>query len=171
MDTNNSVNTQNMCMDWEDEIEQDGEQFVILEEGDYNFEVVNMERGRSKGGGKIPACNMATITMAVDAGDGKTATCRTNLLLYKTLEWKLSQFFRSIGMKKEGESVKMQWNKVIGSVGRAHFKPRKYTNNDGEEREANDVAYFIDYDEKVTPPKPEPDFVPFDEAKEELPFN
>ena len=168
----NTVNTQGMCLDWDDEIQEDGQEFLVLEEGDYNFEVTNMERGRSKGGGKIPACNMAAITMSVDAGDGRTATCRTNLLLYKTLEWKLSQFFRSIGMKKDGERVKMDWNRVIGSVGRAHFKPRKYVNSEGEEREANDVAYFIDYDEKATPQKPEPDFVNVPEgADEELPFD
>ena len=161
----NAVNTQGMCMDWDDEIEEDGQEF-------YNFEVTQMERGRSKGGGKIPACNMATITMSVDAGDGKTATCRTNILLYRTLEWKVSQFFRSIGMKKDGERVKMDWNRVVGAVGRAHFKPRKYTDKDGNEKEANDIAYFIDYDEKVTPqPDPMSGFVNVAEGQdEELPF-
>ena len=37
-----------------------------------------------------------------------------------------------------------RWNQVVGAGGRAHFKPRKYTNKDGEERTANDVASFYD---------------------------
>ena len=40
----------------------------------------------------------------------------------------------------------MNWNKVQGSSGRAHFKPRTYTTRDGEERQANDVDRFYDYD-------------------------
>ena len=42
----------------------------------------------------------------------------------------------------------MNWGKVLGARGRAHFKPRSYT-KDGQERQVNDVAYFIDYDEKL----------------------
>ena len=35
---------------------------------------------------------------------------------------------------------------MLGSKGRAHFKPRTYTNRDGEERQTNDVDRFYDYD-------------------------
>ena len=165
--------SQSLFMDWDDEIEEDGQEFLILEEGDYRFEVTAMERGRSKGSGKIPACNMATITLAVDAGNGKTATCRTNILLYRTLEWKISQFFRSIGQKLDGQRVKMDWNKVIGSVGRAHFKPRSYTAQNGEERQTNEVSYFIDYDGR---PASQPDLMAGfsdvkDDAQDSLPFD
>ena len=45
----------------------------------------------------------------------------------------------------------MNWNKVLGSKGRAHFKPRTYTDKDGNERQANDVVRFYDYDEKNFP--------------------
>lgn len=166
-----NVNTQGMFLDWDDEIQEDGQEYIVLDEGDYNFEVSSMERSRSKGTGKIPACNMATLNLAVDAGNGKTATCRTNILLYKTLEWKISQFFRSIGQKKDGERVKMDWNKVVGAVGRAHFKPRKYTDNEGNEKQTNDIAYFIDYDETVSPQKNPPGFVEVEDDKDDsLPF-
>ena len=163
-------NTENLFLDWEDEIEEDSGEFLVLEEGDYNYTVTGMERGRSKGSGKIPACNMAKLTLSVDAGEGRTASCVTNILLYKTLEWKISQFFRSIGAKKEGERVRMDWNKVVGAAGRAHFKPRKYTNQNGEERQTNEVDYFIDYDEKLTPKPPEPGFEPVGED-EAMPFD
>lgn len=140
----------NMFLDWDDAIESDGQEFVILEEGDYNFTVTDFERGRFPGGAKIPPCNKAALTLQVKTPDG-IAICRTDLLLYKTMEWKLSAFFRCIGQKKHGERLVMDWNKVIGSRGRAHFKPRAYTDRDGNERQANDLDRFYDWDEKYFP--------------------
>ena len=40
---------------------------------------------------------------------------------------------------------------MVGSRGRAHFKPRTYTDRDGNERQANDVDRFYDWDEKYFP--------------------
>ena len=67
------------------------------------------------------------------------------------MEWKLSSFFRCIGQKKHGERVTMDWTKVVGSKGRAHFKPRTYTDRDGNERQANDVDRFYDWEEQYFP--------------------
>jgi len=139
-------NNKDMLMDWNDSIENDGQEFVLLPDGDYNFTVTNFERGRFPGGQKIPACNKATITIQVDSKDG-IAVVKFDLLLYRSLEWRISQFFRSIGQKKHGEKLTMDWNKVIGSRGRAKFKQRSYTALNGEERVTNDVDRFIDYDE------------------------
>lgn len=135
----------NLCMDWGDSIENEGQELIILEEGDYVFEVTNFERGRYVGSTKIPPCNKATITVQVNAEKG-TAICKFDLILYRTLEWKLCSFFRSIGQKKHGEKLTMDWNKVLGSFGKAHFKPRTYTNQHGEEKTVNDIDHFIDYD-------------------------
>ena len=140
-------NINNECLDWDSTIEEDGQQIIILPEGDYNFLVTSFERGSFPGGNKIPACNKATITVQVNATEG-LATVKFDLFLHRSVEWKLSSFFRCIGQKKAGEKMVMNWGSVIGSVGRAHFKPRTYTNGNGEVREANDLDKFIDYDEK-----------------------
>ncbi len=140
-------NTVNECLDWDSTIEEDGQQIIILPEGDYNFLVTSFERGSFPGGNKIPACNKATITVQVNAPEG-LATVKFDLFLHRSVEWKLSSFFRCIGQKKAGEKMVMNWGSVIGSVGRAHFKPRTYTTANGEVREANDLDKFIDYDEK-----------------------
>lgn len=134
----------NMCMDWNDTIENDGQEFVLLPEGDYNFTVTNFERGRFVGGQKIPACNKATITVQIKADEG-VASVKFDLFLYRTVEWKIAAFFRSIGQKKHGEKLAMDWNKVIGAKGRCHVKQRDYTNNNGEERTVNDIDKFYDY--------------------------
>lgn len=127
---------------WGDQISVDGEQFVVLEEGDYDFTVTGFERGRFPGSAKIPGCNKAVLTLTVNTPEG-TANVKYDLILWSSLEWKISAFFRAIGQKKSGEAFVPRWNQVIGSKGRAHFKPRKYT-KDGEERMANDVASFYD---------------------------
>lgn len=131
--------------DWDDAIENDGQEFIILPEGDYVFTVTDMERGWFDGSQKMSACNMAKLTLEVKTADG-TAQTKTNLLLHKSMEWKLSSFFRSIGQKQHGQKLVMNWAKVPGSRGLAHFKPRTYTGNDGVERTANDCAKFLDYD-------------------------
>ena len=140
-------NNQNMFLEWNDVIESDGQEFVTLPEGDYNFRVTGFERGRFPGSAKLPACNKAMLTLDVE-NDLGIATCHVDLILYRTLEWRISGFFRAIGQKKSGEKLVMDWNKVIGAQGRAHFKPRPYKDKNGNDHEANDVERFIDYDPK-----------------------
>ena len=154
-----AFNNNDMLMDWDDALENDGQEFVILEEGDYNFTVTDFERGRFPGSAKIPACNKATLTLQVRTDDGKIATVKFDLILYRSLEWRISGFFRCIGQKKHGERLVMDWNKVVGSQGRARFKPRNYTNRDGEQKQTNDLDRFYDYDPAFFPKKQTPAWV------------
>ena len=140
----------NVGMDWNDVIENDGQEFIILPEGDYNFVVSNFERGRFPGSAKMQACNKASLTLQVETEEG-VASIRTDLILNRMLEWRISAFFRAIGRKKQGEKLAMNWDNLIGAKGRAHFKPRKYNDRDGNEKQANDVDRFYDYDEKNFP--------------------
>ncbi len=127
---------------WGDQIVADGGEFLLLDEGDYDFTVTAFERGRFPGSAKIPACNKAVLTLTVQTQKGE-ANAKYDLILWSSLEWKISEFFRSIGQKKSGEAFVPRWNEVVGSKGRAHFKPRKYLKN-GEERQVNDISKFYD---------------------------
>lgn len=149
-DNTQNFNTQVDCFDWDDTIENDGQDFVILPEGDYVFQVTNFERGRFPGSAKIPPCNKAALTLQVKTDNG-LANIKTDLILHKSLEWKLSSFFRAIGQKKHGEKLTMNWNTVVGSYGRAHIKQREYIGNDGNKRTANDVDKYYDYDVSKMP--------------------
>ena len=130
--------------DWDDEIEDDGEQrdFVILEEGDYEFEVHKFERGHytPKAGAKTPACNQAMMTLKITSDDGD-CYITDNFPLASTMEWKASAFFRSIGMKKHGEKLKMQWAESIGKKGKAHITK---TTGSKENVFFNNVSKYID---------------------------
>lgn len=142
------MNESNEVMDWDSEIENDGKEQtprIILEEGDYKFTVSKLDRTMSKGSDKLPPSRMAKLTLSVESDQG-TATVFTNLILHKSLEWKLSQFFRAIGQKRHGEKMKMNWGKVVGSYGIAHITKRTYIGQDGTEHETNDVSQFLDYD-------------------------
>ena len=156
---------QNMFLDWSDIIENDGTEFITLDEGDYNFTVTGFERGRFPGGTKIPACNKASLSLQVETEKG-VVNVRLDLLLYKTMEWKLSAFFRCIGMKKQGEKLSMNWNGIVGSKGRGHFNTRTYTDRDGNERTVNEIDRFYDYDEKFFEPENERPLI----NEDELPF-
>lgn len=160
----------NEILDWDSELTKDGNEHIVLPEGDYPFTVTGFDRGRYPGGPKVPACNKATITLKIDTKDG-AAFVTESLLLVRSLEWKISEFFRAIGLKKKGERVKMDWNHVVGSRGVAHIKPRKYKDKEGNEREANSVDHYLDFDYKNFPDTDEDGFMKMPEgAGDEFPF-
>ena len=136
--------------DWEDEISDDGNgNFVTLEDGDYDFEVVKFERGHftPSASSKTPACNQANITIKIhtDAGDCYIVD---KFPLASTMEWKASSFFRAIGLKKHGEPLKMRWPESIGCKGRVRIK-KTQGNKDG--------VYFNNVDHYNDPVKVEDD--------------
>ena len=83
---------------WDDEIEKDSEDFLLLPEGDYDFVVESFERGRHNGSEKLPACNKAMLKLRIDTPDG-TALINHNLFLHTKTEGMISAFFTSIGQK------------------------------------------------------------------------
>ena len=131
-------------LEWDSTIEDDGTGFVLLDEGDYDFVVSGFERGQHPGSAKIPACLKAIVTLSIETPKG-VAEIKENMILYKTMEWKISAFFRSIGMKKHGERLVMNWDKILGAAGRAHIVQREYIGNDGNTKKVNNVGYFLDY--------------------------
>ena len=126
---------------WDDEI-QNEDAFTLLPAGDYEFEIVKYERARHEGSDKIPPCNKAVVTFRV----GET-TLTENFLLCSTLEWKLSQLFLSVGLKKHGEPLRMNWQALPGKRGVCKVIVHKYM-KDGAEREINRIDKLYAYDEQ-----------------------
>lgn len=152
------------AMDWDSALENDGQEFILLPEGDYAFTVISLERGWYDGSAKMEACPTANLVLEVRTADG-TARIPVRLFLNYAVEWRMSAFFRCIGQKKHGERLVPKWNEVVGARGIAHFKPRNYTGQDGQERQANDVARWIDYDPQRMNRRPAAD-----EMDEDIPF-
>lgn len=133
--------------DWDSEINSE-DSFTLLPEGDYNFTVTKFERARHNGSEKVKPCPKAVLTLTVTDGKNSTSIIE-NLLLTRSLEWKLSQFFISIGQKKHGEPLKMNWTEVQGATGRCHVIVNKWKNKNGEDRENNRVDKFLDPENKA----------------------
>ena len=108
---------------WDDEIQNDGNPFQTLPEGDYHFTVKKFERARHSGSEKIPACNKAILTVTVSSAEA-SGDVLTNLFLHSKFEWKLCQFFTSIGQRRHGEAMRMNWGAVPGSTGVCHVERR-----------------------------------------------
>lgn len=136
------------ALDWDDSIEKDGGDFTLLPEGDYDFKVEKFERARHPGSTKLPPCNKAILTISIESAEG-AATLIHNLFLHTKTEGMLSAFFSSIGQKKKGEKVNMNWPMVPGSTGRCKVGIRNWTNNEGKPMQSNEIKKFYAKEEKT----------------------
>lgn len=139
---NNNVN--DVAMTWDDEIQNDGEGFRILPEGEYDFTVTDFTRGRFEGSDNMKACPKAELTIKIHDPDGDV-TVNENLFLNKKVEWKLCQFFIAIGHRKHGEPLRPNWNAVKGAKGRCKVGIKKWTGKkDGKEYKGNEITAFLE---------------------------
>lgn len=139
---------------YEGTIEEESGGFTLLPEGDYDFTVSKVTRTRYEGSDKMPACNSVTVELTVWGPQDK-ATISERFFLVKKFEWKLSQFFLSIGVKKHGEPLVMRWN-IEGSRGKCKVYIDKYKKNDGSDGQSNKIKKFYAYDEQVQTASPQP---------------
>lgn len=107
---------------WDDEIEK-GADYVLLPEGEYDFTIESFERGRFEGSDKDPACPRAELKVKVEAPEGM-CLMNESLLLYDRMQWKLAEFFLSIGAEEVNGKVKMNWNIVPRATGRVIIEQR-----------------------------------------------
>ena len=56
---------------------------------------------------------MAVVYFTVHVPE-REVTIRENYVLHTSLEWKLSELFRGVGLKKEGEELRMDWSALPG---------------------------------------------------------
>ncbi len=139
---------ENKLLDWDSEIENDS-QYTTLPEGDYPFIVSGFERSNYEGSEKVPPCLMAKLTLTVTAPNGETTNITERLYLARVMEWKLCEFFTSIGQRKHGEKLKPNWQQVKGSRGICSLTINKYRDKDGIERENNRVQKYLPKEDTV----------------------
>jgi len=144
---------------WDEEITAESMEWIPLPEGEYDFVVTKFERARYEPGphAKMPACPLAKIEIMVqEPGTTNTRNLQNNLFLHSRTEWKIAEFFKSIGQKKEGEPFRPNWQMMVGSRGRAKIGIRKYKDKNGNEREGNEVLNFLEPETNPTSTQPQP---------------
>ena len=114
----NTTNTYEGALDWNSEIE---ETYLDLPDGNYDFTVVELERGHyePKPDSKIkePCPQVKVYVEIKDPNSDQKAKVNSLLILHTRTKGLLCNFFRSIGVMKKGETLKMDWN-VIGKTGK-----------------------------------------------------
>lgn len=113
---------------WDDNISKDEDEFIVLPDGDYDFMVESVTRARHEASTKLPACNQAIVNIRIETPQGKVVI-KHNLFLHTKMEGMLSAFFASIGQKKKGEPLRMNWQLVSGSTGRCKLGHKIYNDN------------------------------------------
>lgn len=132
--------------------------FVLLVPGNYPFTVVKFERSRHDGSEKLPPCNKAIVTLDVQGVELKS-----NLFLHSRCEGLLCSFFVSLGHRKHGEPLRMDWGRVVGSTGICEVSIRKGTGK-YEGKEFNEIKRFLEPGASVSAP------AAASESQEEIPF-
>ncbi len=142
-------------LSWDDQIQNDGPKFVILPEGDYDFEVIGFERARHQGSENLPPCNKAILTIKISGADGQSTQIKHNLFLHSKTEGLLCAFFTAIGQRKKGEKITMNWNAVPGSHGRCKVRIHEWTNQkNGEKMKRNEISKFYEFNEGLIEDSP-----------------
>lgn len=142
---NNASGMDNEFLSWDGSFVAEESQFTTLKDGDYPFEVTKIERKMYDGNSqKIPnGAPYAEVSLRFDGGEQGNTTVTERLYLLKSLAWKLTEFFGSIGQAPVvGQPFKPNWNTVVGSHGVATLTIHKYTGRDGQERSNNQVKKF-----------------------------
>jgi len=135
---------------WDDTINNDGDDFIVLPAAVYPFTIIEFERGRHAGSAKLPPCNKAMLKVKVHGGaKGEVTVSKHQLFLHTKTEGMVCQFFRSIGSRKHGEAMVMDWNSVQGATGFCKLGIRRYQKKDDSEwYEINEIKVFLDPDHK-----------------------
>lgn len=133
---------------WEDEAKVQESEFVLLDPGVYDYQVVRFERGRFDGSKQMAACNVAKLTLhCTSPQTGMSGDVFVNLMLNTKVMWRITQFFKSCGLipadAQQGDSLPMGlFNHVMGRTGKVKLKHRTW-----QDKTYNDVDEFV---------KPEP---------------
>lgn len=123
---------------WDDAIENDSPEFILLPEGEYDFTVDHFDRERHPGSEKLPPCNKAVLYLRIETPEG-VANVRHNLFLHSKTEGMLCAFFTAIGQRQHGQRVNMNWSAVPGAKGRAKIGIREYNG-----KQYNEVKRFLE---------------------------
>jgi len=151
-----NVDNDDGALEWDSEID-DAEDFQLLPAGEADFKVIEYTRKRYTPGqeSKIKTCKwLAEVKIQVSNQHGKSIVFH-NFYLHQKCQGLLSEFFVALGLKKKGEKLTMDWQKVSGKTGRCKIGTRKGTGQYAD-KEYQEIKKFIDFDHSASKPDQPP---------------
>lgn len=130
-------------------------EFSVLPAGTYPFVIEKIERDhvstdpRPDGTTSTYAgCPMAKVTFRLngkDASGEDVEVHRTeNFILHTKFIWKISQLFISVGLAKQGEQFRPDWQALPTRTGQCDVSIRKFKKRDGSDGESNQIDKYLD---------------------------
>ena len=127
---------------------------VVLEPGEYDFTVTDIDVFQYEGGKKIPACDALAVKMRCTNDEmGVTGYLTENMYLVKSQAWKITQLLKSVGLidKDAAKGTKVPLMQMVGECpgksGRCTVTKHEYFKRDGSKGEANNVGAFLEPEE------------------------
>lgn len=138
----------NTALDWAEELIAPEEHAkVILDEGEYAFDVTEFKRGRFAGSDKICACPQAEVTLNVYGIGCSGVPIKERFPLNNKMLWKLVPFLKAIGLVdsdlQDGDKFKVAWDKVQGAHGACYVEPDSFVGSDGNEVQVNRITRYL----------------------------
>ena len=97
---------------------------------------------------KYAGCPMAKVTFILkgkDASGEEVEVHRTeNFILHTNFIWKISQLFISVGLAKNGEQFRPDWQGLPTRTGQCEVSVNKYKKRDGSDGESNQIDKYLD---------------------------
>ena len=128
----NQASQNDGAMGWDDEITAEAKEYTLLPVGTNpkygnNGHFVEVWMDGAKGSGaNAQEYDFNTWFKTIQNYEGKEVKVITSLILHKSLEWKISQFFECIGMKQKGVPFRPDWNGIVGKTGTVKISHREY---------------------------------------------
>lgn len=124
---------------WDATEVEDSDVYTLLPPGRYPFALAKFSRVRAKDG--LP---MADLKLTVDGGELGVTTVSEKIKLLESLQWKIAQFFKSLGFPAVDGKVQISWDALEeqGLFGVCDVEVNEYE-KDGEKRRNNRVSAFL----------------------------
>jgi hypothetical protein len=119
-------------------LEVEEQEYVLLEPGEYQFKVDDIEFGEHNGSAKIPPCGKVVVSLSVDTEQGK-AFMKNNFYVCQEGAGLIAAFLKSIGVLKDGQKTfTPDWESYVGKTGIVKTSQREYNGN-----KYNNVDRFV----------------------------
>jgi hypothetical protein len=112
---------------WDEPIDVEPDEFVILPAGTYPFTITGYERTHTSSKSKNPNEPMLKLELEINGGELGVARAFRYIIWTEKYRWKQSELFTAIGQRKHGDTnFRPNWQMINGASGWCKTDVRQY---------------------------------------------